>query len=321
MRVIALFVLFEISAIAADNTSLSNQPANVVAQTISPAPAQTALSDKERELMLQHIKAVEAYDDKLLKTVHWTLTSVFGVAILLIGYNWLTSFKVFERERQRLKEETLNETNSAVLKLGSGLETKLQNAIVSLDDKALAFKHELSNLATSLNASVEQRTIQFADDITKRLETHRREIDEALRDISTKRLPELETRLNVVVEKAKEESRNALTSSVQELNRDLLHVTWRLHDNLGEQSSQTEQWSQALTWHIRAAQAGCKLGWDWMISRSLNSIDVCIKKNGLPTKSEKDDVAGLEKQIPEKLVDQYRPINASVQSAAEWKSS
>ncbi|MGA3285043.1 MAG: hypothetical protein ABSD57_11375 [Verrucomicrobiota bacterium] len=321
MRLIALFLLLGFSGIAADTASPSNQPTTAVAQAVFPAPAQTSLNDKERELMLQNIKTTEAFDDKLLKTVHWTLASVFGVAVLLVGYNWLTSFKVFERERQRLKEETLNKANSVVLKLGSELEAKLQKAIVSLDDKALAFKHELSNLAVSLNASVEQRTIQFADDITKRLETHRREMDEALRVVSNKQLPEMETRLNAVVAKMREESQKELNSHVEELNSDLLSVTWRLYDNLGEQASNSEDWSGALTWHLRAVEAACKVGWDWMISDSLEKVGGCIKNNGKPTKSEKSALATLEKQIPEKASDRYRLVNASVQSAKEWAGS
>jgi hypothetical protein len=237
---------------------------------------------------------------------------------LLVGYNWVTSNKIFERERQRLKEETLNETNAAVNKLGSELETKVHNAIVSMDDKSLVFKNELSILATSLNATIEQRTITFADDIAGRLETHRRGIDEALRAVSNKQLPEMETRINAVITKLAEKFEEDPDSNVKEVNNDLLNLTYRLYDNLGRQSGISKEWSQAFSWHLNALRAACQVGSEGGIIKSLDKIEFCVRNNGKPTKSEKNSFANFEKLVPVKLFEQYQKTNAIVQNAAEF---
>jgi hypothetical protein len=84
------------------------------------------LTDGERELLLRQIKTIEGFDDKILKTVHWALGAVFAVAALLVGYGWFTNFKMGEKDRQRLKEETLNDANKSLLQMRAEIEKAVQ---------------------------------------------------------------------------------------------------------------------------------------------------------------------------------------------------
>lgn len=49
------------------------------------------------------------YEDQLLKTVHWTLGAVVSVAFLIGGFSWYTNTKVYERDKDSLRQhaETL----------------------------------------------------------------------------------------------------------------------------------------------------------------------------------------------------------------------
>lgn len=254
--------------------------------------------------------------------MYWTLTSVFGVALLLVGYNWYTSNKIFERGRHHLKEETLNETNAAVQKLASELDTKIQKPIVAVDDKSLAFKNELSSQAASLTADVEKRTIDFAADFVQRLTTHRTEIDEAMRAVTNKQLPEMESRLKTLlndeIKGLDAKFREVLDGRTETLKTDLLIVSWRLHTSLAEQASGPTRpvLDNELLWHVIAARVACGHGsqWEWMISSSLNSIAICLQKGAIPSKFAQGEFAELEDRIPPSVRDNYHRINALFQS-------
>jgi hypothetical protein len=73
-----------------------------------------------------------------------------------------------------------------------------------------------------------------------------------------------------------------------------------------------------LTWYLHALSAASKLAMEWYISNLLGSIDNAIKNTAKPTKSEKTKMADLEKEMPEKCMEQYRSVNASVQNAEEY---
>jgi hypothetical protein len=257
----------------------------------------------------------------MLKTVHWALTAVLAVAALLVGYGWFTNFKMADRDRQRLKEETLNDANKNVLQLRAELETALQAAVASVNDQALRFKHEVSNLATSLSAAAEKRTIQFADDITKRLESHRHETDGALRDILGEHLPQLETKLMGAIAKTSEQASKDLRSTVNQLNRNLFELSFKLHDNLGDQAAKTKTWSAALTWYLRALQEALKIGSEFLISHSLMNLDRSLTSGGLPIEDEKQTMAQLEKQVPQPMLDQYQQVNRRIQNARVFAPS
>jgi uncharacterized membrane protein YhhN len=336
---IVSLVLFRPSEMAADIAPSSNQFATTASQAITPppvpttatqpitpAPVQPSLNDKERELMLQNIRTVESYDDKLLRTVHWTLTSVFAVALLLVGYNWITSHKIAELQAQRLQKETLNETTAAVQRLGSELETKIQKAIVSMDDKSLLLKNELVNVATSLNANAEQRTIQFADESTQRLEAHRRETDEALRAISNEQLPTMQklclSTIGDAIAALDKKFRNELDSNVAFIKAELTYISWKLYNNLGEQSSTSipPVWGAALLWYVIAAKVACQggEGYEWMLSQPLMNIARCIEKGATPSKFAQTTFADLGELVPAKMRDEYHRINELLQRLEPW---
>lgn len=295
-------------------------PTRAAPEPALPIPPAAPLTASERDLLLQQAKLIQAYDDKILRTVHFALAAVFSIAALLVGYGWFTNFKMAEKDRQRLKEETLNEANANALKMRYELDSRLQEAITSADDKALRLKQELSTMATSLSTSLEQRTIKFSSELVEQVSTHRREIDSALRDIIAKQLPELEARSTAAIEKGDARITQALKQSAEHTKTELLVVKVTLYRNLARQAANEQAWSGSATWHLKALEAGLGMGSDWFASEALKGIAVALNSKGLLTKTEKSRFTSCEQLIPESLKEQFASVKEAIEASADYKS-
>jgi hypothetical protein len=321
MRPSTRFLLLTVSIFGLCLNSVKGQGGTNAPQaqviTAQAAPA-TQPTNFEAELLREETKVIQLYDDKLLRTVHWALGSVFSIAALLVGYGWWTNFRMADKDRQRLKEETLNDANANMVKLRSEIEAALAKAITDVNQNALQLKNELSNMSTSMNAAAEQRTIEFADKITKQLQSYRSEVDESLRTIMMKYLPEMETRLNAVITKNGEERKKELDAQAHEIKQRVMWLTWRVYDNLGNQSAKDEAWSSAITWHLTALEAAVDRKVEWAITQSLTGMQAALSNGGKASKPEKERLAKIENRIPEKLLDQYRTLNGNVQESPDF---
>jgi hypothetical protein len=317
MRLMALLFMVAFSGFAADAVLTNQQPLPAVAdQTALAAAPQAApvpqpappLGDRERELLVQQINTVKAFSDMMLKVVLWALGTVVTIALGLVAYNWWTSHKMFERDRQRLKEETLNEVDKKIVGLSSDLEKRLRDAITSSDDKALRFKQELSAQATTLSATLERRTIQFADDITKRLETHRREIEDALRNVTNTQLPELEARLNAAVVKGDAHVTSDLTKAVQEASLKAAIVRCVVFHNMAEERAKMQHWSTAIHWYFAAFYAGLDANNNYWINAALLGLEKASQNGGLTDKDLRTKFEASEKRVPEPAKEPFRRV-------------
>jgi dGTP triphosphohydrolase len=207
-----------------------------------------------------------------------------------------------------------------VLKLRSEVEARLQSAIASLDDKALTFKHEISNLSSDLNASLEKRTIQLADDFATRLDSHRRAIDESLHNILSKLLPDLEARLQQRMAEDRVQMKKDFESESARVKSDLYFTRWELYDNIGEQCQESEAWTAAVIHHTEALEVAVDMQIEWFVSQSLTNIEKCLTAGAQVTELIKRTFVKVKDRIPGKLSNQFEQVDSAVQKAAIFKS-
>lgn len=88
------------------------------------------------EVLKAQVEVMKSYQDKFLSTVYWSLGGVFGIVILLVGYNWFTNFKNQEKDIQTLKNYVEQELRDKKLELEGDINKKIKD-ISERENKAL----------------------------------------------------------------------------------------------------------------------------------------------------------------------------------------
>lgn len=79
------------------------------------------------EVLKAQVDVMKSYQDKFLSTVYWSLGGVFGIVILLVGYNWFTNFKNQEKDIQTLKNYVEQELRDKKLELEGDINKKIKD--------------------------------------------------------------------------------------------------------------------------------------------------------------------------------------------------
>ncbi|RBM44883.1 hypothetical protein DLR65_18945 [Vibrio tarriae] len=114
----------------------------------------------ELKAQLQEMKIrndlLEKHQSSLLSTIHWSLSFLGGVTILLIGYGWWSNSKVHEKDKQELKQEISSLLGEWEVRI------KLDNADViseqskTIDNKLIRFDEQLKGVEKSLDEKLEK---------------------------------------------------------------------------------------------------------------------------------------------------------------------
>jgi len=128
--IITLLILFSATAYGAnvDNTLLQK---NLDA------------ANTQIEVLKAQVEVMKSYQDNFLTTVYWSLATVLGIVVLLIGYNWFTNFKSQEKELQSLKNHIEQELNVKKSDLDVSVNKKISSTIAQENNK---LKRDLLNL-------------------------------------------------------------------------------------------------------------------------------------------------------------------------------
>ncbi|WP_111854794.1 hypothetical protein [Acinetobacter oleivorans] len=95
------------------------------------------------EVLKAQVEVMKSYQDKFLTTVYWSLGTVLGIVILLIGYNWFTNFKSQEKEVQTLKNFIQNELNQKKVMLTEDMDKKIGETLRKQNDRIWGEIHRL----------------------------------------------------------------------------------------------------------------------------------------------------------------------------------
>jgi hypothetical protein len=78
----------------------------LLAQTAVPvaSPSLTPLSSSD-DFLRGQLSSLNSLHDSLISTVHWALGVAFGIAIVLVTYNWLVTARNIARDKEALRQE------------------------------------------------------------------------------------------------------------------------------------------------------------------------------------------------------------------------
>lgn len=123
----------------------AKQPAPSVPSTT------TSVSETgEEKYLKEQIQLVRDYDQKLLNTVNASLGAVFLLVVLIGGLNWFTNYRLYERERDALRQE---------------IRVTSREEAAGLEKQFLTMKATLDHRADELSASVDL----LKGDVTKEI--------------------------------------------------------------------------------------------------------------------------------------------------------
>lgn len=121
---------------------------------------QEQLLQQQIVILKASLDASQKFNEQILQTVHWSLGSVLTVAALLIGYGWIVNFKIYERDKETLRDD-----------LTKSFKLEIENIIAerekALNDKITKMADNASNSASRKFQQLEEDNKQFRLDLTR----------------------------------------------------------------------------------------------------------------------------------------------------------
>lgn len=158
VSLIGLFFLAAPLALATDPPKPTGQTAQAQASQQQATYDQAAL--REQLDQMRHS------DDRLLATVHWALGVVDFLAVLLAGFSWYTNFRVYERDKNSLKDELRVFVRQELEKGSHESRTELRQIQDAIDE---TLKTSGKEFQARLDAS-QQASQKYAKEIKESLE-------------------------------------------------------------------------------------------------------------------------------------------------------
>lgn len=132
-------------------------PTTIVA---SPTPTSAPKIDDEVTILRTQLETMQQYDQKLLDTVYWSLGTIVTLAALLVGFGWYVNLRVYEKDKDVMKDELRNFLRAELAMSTKGFEKQIDEKI----EKAL--KDYQENIKSSL-AKVQARISSIEETLSE----------------------------------------------------------------------------------------------------------------------------------------------------------
>src|SRR5690349_22451097 len=141
MKFFIIGVFFFVLAFSATSATTNSQSLAKLQTQTAKNEAQTQFStllvkndSVEVERLKDEIQLLKSFQSDILQTVYWGLGAVFALALLLLGYNWISANKMYERDRNALKEEIINAQKQAHVELETRVNSALNTALITANE-------------------------------------------------------------------------------------------------------------------------------------------------------------------------------------------
>jgi hypothetical protein len=303
-------------------------------------PAQTTQSSEQilrlqlyKESLEAQLETIKHANDQLLGTVHWTLGVVVTIAALLVGYNWFSTFKTFDREKATLKEEIMRTFQDRLAPFQNEFTKQVNETANKLEQRHVTFADDLS---TKLNDSIRSMDKNFASFIAKtqsELATSRRELEEQIRSIVSTANSDVETRLKSLLSSSIEtlqaeqnkkikhlnEQFEALNTELHVLTTEVVWLGYLHHREKGEAREQAGKLGLAYTSYASALRFLANENYEWAQPAALFDLIRVLKAGAELTQHEKANLAELISGIHPSLKPQTEEFLSLATAAKEIK--
>lgn len=137
----------------------------------SPASASAQSQAATEKALRDQLEVTREYDQRLLSTVYWSLSGVFLLVVLVGGINWFTNYRLYERERESLREASRLSVQDEAAKLRDTFNELRQQ----LHKEAEQLHEDASNLRRDLYGVVEAKYSQSAKEMKESTAAAKRE--------------------------------------------------------------------------------------------------------------------------------------------------
>jgi len=109
------------------------------------------------EVLKAQVEVMKGYQDNFLATVYWSLGGVFGIVVLLVGYNWFTNYKNQEKESQYFKDLISTTLDASKKELIGELSLGKNELMTDILDQAnIKIDREINRLKLKLDNNVNE---------------------------------------------------------------------------------------------------------------------------------------------------------------------
>jgi hypothetical protein len=131
------------------------------------------LSTKEHIAILnEQNKIIREYQSSLLTTVHWALGVIFGIALLLTGFNWWTNNRIYEADKSRFMDEVGSQIKEMESRVALDLEASrteflrlTESRIDANVSRLLSDISEIKNHIEKVRSDIEKSILSVQKDI------------------------------------------------------------------------------------------------------------------------------------------------------------
>ena len=259
--------------------------------------------------------------------------------MLLVGYNWWSANKIYDRDKGALKEDILNAQTQAQLNYETKINQQVSSSLASMIERVQAFEttvsekvgnglrtleeknskisREVSEKLGSGLAAVEEKYLALRNETTSTVQAFRSELDAQLRGFIKTSTSDLDARLSGRID----ESVKQLNTKINDLERNLLFQEESLNTRIGNDQEKAEHWSSAYTSYFNALKPAVKVGWEYAIDRALDSLIRTLKNGAKLLESEKKSISDLVSKMPDKYKEKTDILLELAKNAPLWKSS
>lgn len=170
-------ILLSLSAVAATSTAAKTTPPPAQTTTVgsidaSPSPQLLSASSPPPSLELaQQLKAqlalIKEYHQSLLDTVYWALGVVATMALFLAGFSWFTNFKLYESDKQRLKDELARSVSEVETIISARLSANETDILKLLDARIDSITARIANEIGELRLASGAEQAKLKDSLEK----------------------------------------------------------------------------------------------------------------------------------------------------------
>lgn len=162
----------------------------VAAPAVDPTANSTPNPSQEIAILKAEVAAAQTFRTDTLSTIYWSLSTVAGVVLLLVGFSWWSNFKVYERDKQLLMDEMAARNTTQMASLNSKVTAALAEERGRMEKKASEEREYLHEKVKLLQGMISELAGQHRSDL-ETLRAERSELGKELR----RRIAEIDWRV------------------------------------------------------------------------------------------------------------------------------